>query len=474
VTSPDKKDLDVEVEVKELEGGQVELAVKVPPEPVKAVRDQVIKAFGRQTNIPGFRKGKAPRSVLERNIDQEALKDQIVETLLPDAYDAALEKSGLKPLDRARIGEADLSEEGALTFSAAVTLRPEIELGDYKGLKATRRITRVTDAHVESELERLRSRRAEFQDLDAETKIEKGDLVVVDYDMLVDGEKREDASASGYPLEVGADQLFPELNEALLDTRLAETLDVEVAYPDHHSDSSLAGKTALFKVTVKEARRRRMPDLNDDFAKQVSDLDTMEALRTRIHENLEAMGRAVAEQEAREQLVRQVSDASSLDVPDVVVNREVDRRIDEITEELERRNLTLHQHLRNIGRSFEDWRADIEAEARQVARRALVLDEIGEREEIKVEDEEIREEIVHRAEREGISEDALKERLSDSTELNRLVTRIYQRKVVGLLVDNAEIAEEVVEPEADDETAAAEDTPESPDSTEQTQQGPVQ
>jgi trigger factor len=457
VTSPAKRELDVDVELKELEGGQVELAVRVPPEPVTAAKERAIKAFGRQVNIPGFRKGRAPRSVLERHIDQAALKDQVVDALLSDAYDAALEKSGVKALDRARIAETDLTEEGALTFTATVTLRPPIDLGDYKGLQATRRITRVTPPHIDSELERLRSRRSQFEDLPPDAEVAPGDLAVVDYDMFVDGEKRDDASASGYPLEVGGDQLFPELNDALPGAHPGDTREIEVTYPDDHSDSSLAGKTAQFKVTIRQARRRQLPELDDEFAKQVSDLETVAALRQRIQENLEAIGRAIADQEAREDLVRQVSDASSLDVPDVVVSREVDRRIDEATEELERRGLTLHQHLQNIGRSFDDWRADLEAEARQIARRALVLDEIGEREAIKVSEEDIHAEIHRRAESEGIAEEAFHERLSDSAELNRLVTRIYQRKVVEFLAENAEIQEEIVDPEAAEEAGEAED-----------------
>ncbi len=468
MTSPAKANLDVDVNVEHSEGGQVQLAVTVPATPVLAARKRVIKAFGRSANIPGFRKGKAPLSVLEDHIDQDALKAQVIDDLLEDAYDAALDKAGIKPLDRARIADADLTDDGALTFSATVTLRPDIDLGDYKGLKATRRITSVTDTHVQSELERLRSRLADFRDLDPEADIEKNDVVVVDYELFVDGEKREDASASGYPFEVGSDQLFPELNDALPGAHLGQTLDVDVTYPDDHSDQSLAGKTGNFKVTVREARRRRLPDLDDDLAKRISDLDTLEALRGRIRENLEAMGKALAEQDARDDLVRQVSDASSLDVPDVVVGREVDRRVDQITEELQRRGLTLDQHLQNVGRSFADWRADIEAEARQLARRALVLDEIGERETIKVEEPELREEIRRQAEREGISEQDFQERLSESAEINRLVTRIFQRKVVDCLVENADITEETVEPEAE----AEEQPPESPAPQPDPQDGP--
>jgi trigger factor len=450
VTSPGKQELEVEVEVKELEGGQVELQVRVPPEPVGKARNEVLKGFGKRANIPGFRQGKAPRSVVERFVDQDALQEQIIDSLLENAYDAAVEKAGVDPLDRARIREATLAEDGALTFLAALTLRPKIELEEYKGLDVTRRVSPVTEEQVAGELERLRVRRSEFRELPEDGVVEKGDLAVVDYDMSVDGEKREDASAQGYPLEVGADQLFPEMNEALPGAKVGEAREFEIAYPEDHSDESLRGKTAQFTVTVREARRRQLPELDDEFAKQVSDLETVEALRERVRENLDAIGKAMAEDDVRTQLVRQVTEGATLDVPEALVGREVDRRIEEIEAELDRRGMTLRQHLQTRQMSFEDWRADIETEARAAARRALVLDEIGEREKIQVTDEEVHEEMHRRAEAEGVKEEDIHERYADSQELNRLVTRLYHRKIVQSLLDNATVTEEVVEPEAEE------------------------
>jgi len=386
---------------------------------------------------------------VERHLDQEALKEEIVEALLADAYDAALEKAGFQALDRARIGEAELADDGALAFSATVTRRPEIALAEYQGLPVTRRATRVTDAQVQAELERLRSRLAQFQALPQDAAIEQGDLVIVDCEMFVDGQKREDGSASGYPLEVGHDDLFPQLNDILPGARPGETREFEISYREDHSDPSLAGKQAQFRVAIREARRRQLPPLDDDFARQVSDLDTLEALQVRIRENLQALGDAIADRDAREDLVRQACESASLTVPQAIVGREVDRRIDEITEELERRDLVLHQYLENLGRAFEDWRADLELDARHAARRALILDEIGSREKIQVSNEEIEQEIRERAEVEKIEEARLRERLSDSAELNRLVTRLYQRKVIQFLLDHAQVTEEVVEPEAE-------------------------
>jgi len=462
VTAPVKQQLDVEVETSQLEGGQVELSVRVPPEPVTRIREQVLATFVRRASIPGFRKGKAPRAVVERHLDQEALQEQIIESLLEDAYEAALEKSGIKALGRIRIADQELTPDGALAFKAVVTPRPEIALGEYKGLKATRHITLVTDEQVEQELERIRARHARFTELPEGVGIEKSDLAIVDYEMVVDGEKREDAGATGYPLEVGADQLFPELNDVLVGARPGENRELEISYPESHADATLAGKTARFQVTVQQARRRQLPDLDDEFAKQVSDLETMEALRSRVRENLEAIGKAMAEEDVRDQLIRLLAESSTLDVPQAIVNGEVDRRIDEATESLERRNLTLHQYLGQINRSFEDWRADIEADARQTARRALILDEVGSLEKIEVTDEELDAEIHRIAESEHVDAERIHARLHDSAEMVRLANRIYHRKVIQFLVEHAEVSEEIIEPESDEQAEAPEGEREQP------------
>ncbi len=450
MSEPANEGLNVEVEVEELAGGEVELVVRVPPEPVKKVRDRIIRTLAQQARIPGFRPGKAPPSVLERYLDPERLKEEIIEALLEDAYEAAVEKAALEALHRGRVSGADLAEDGGLVFSARVIRRPEITLGEYQGLQATRRVTRVTDAQVEAELERLRTRLAEYRPLPEEAALEKGDVVIVDCDMFVEGQKHEQGSASGYPLEVGQDELFPQLNEILPGAHPGDTREFSITYPEDHSDPSLAGKQAQFRVTVTRARRRQLPPLDDDFARQVSDLDTLEALRARVRDSLQALGDAIADRDLREELVRQVAEAASLTVPEALVGREVDRRIDEITEELESRDIMLHQYLESVGRTFEDWRADLELDARQAVRRALVLDEIGTREKIEVGNEELDEEILRQAVAEEMDEAALRERLLNSGALTRLATRVYQRKVIQFLLDQAEVTEQVVEPEIEE------------------------
>jgi len=449
VSSSEARELEVEVETTPLEGGQVELTVRVPAEPVNKVREEALRAFSRRVSIPGFRRGKAPRAMVERHVDQLALKDQIIESLVGDAYGAALEKAGVKDLGQPRISEADITGEGVLSFKAVVTLQPEITLGEYKGLQATRNITPVTEEQVNSEVDRLRARQGRYAGLPEGAAIEKGDLAVVDYEMLVEGEKREEASAAGYPLEVGADQLFPELNEALVGARPGELREFDVTYPEAHSDKSLAGKTAHFRVTVAQARRRQLPEADDEFARQVSDLADMAALRERIRQNLEVIGRAIADEDVRNQLLRQLSESASLDVPQTIVDRETDRRIDEITEELERRGLTLNQHLRQANQSFDDWRADLEADARQAARQALILNEIGEREKIEVTEEELHAEVHRLAEVEKTPEERVQERLRDAAELSRVMSRLRHRKILRFLVDQAQVTEEVAEPGAE-------------------------
>lgn len=446
MTAPSSPQLDVEFETNEIQGGDLELIVRVPPEQVKPIREQIISTFARRVNIPGFRKGRAPRAIIERHLDAEALKQEITEHLLEGAYDAALEKAGIKALGRARISDSAIADDGAFTFKATLSRRPEITLGDYQGLKATRHLTRVTEAEVDRELERLRSRYAKFVEVPPEGVIEKGDLVIVDYEGFVDGERVEQACASGYPLEVGVDELFPELNEALLGGRVGETKEITTASAPEHFGPQYAGKPVIYKVKAASARRREFPPLDDAFAKQVSDLETLEALRKRIHENLEVIGRAVADDGVRSDLTRQVCEGASLEMPPAFVGRAVDRRVAEIEEEVQRRGMSLAQHLSRLNRSFDDWRADLEIEVRDDVRRALVLDEIGTRESIEVTDEEIEAETARIAEQEHTTPEKVHEQLHQPEAFNRMATRLYHRKIVQFLVDHAEIAEEVVEP----------------------------
>ncbi len=282
MTAPAAPDLNVEVEVQELEGGQVALLVRVPPEPVQAVREQVIAAASKRVNIPGFRKGKAPRHLLERFLDQEYVRQQLIEHLLPEAYDAALKQAEIRPLTDPELDDVELGEDHALTFKATITRRPEVTLGELTGLRATKHVTPVTDEQVEAELEKVRAARAKFAALPEEAVLEKGDLAIVDYEMFVEGEKREQGSATGYPLEVGNDELFPQLNDALPGAKVGESREFEVNYPESHADPDLAGKTASFNVTVQQARRRQLPELDEEFVKQVSDLTTVEELRARV------------------------------------------------------------------------------------------------------------------------------------------------------------------------------------------------
>ena len=450
MSAPSGPQLEVEFETKELGGGEVELDVRVSPDHVNPIRERLISTFTRRLNLPGFRKGKAPRALVERQLDQERLKEEIVDDLLELAYEQALEKAGIKAVGRARLADAEISDDGEFTFKATVTRRPEITLGGYQGLQVTRRITRVTDAEVEAELGRLRSRYAKFVDLPADEVIEKGDLVLVDYEGSVEGERVEQASASGYPLEVGVDELFPELNQALLGARVGEEKEITTASAPEHFGPEHAGKPVVYQVKAASARRRQFPDLDDAFAKQVSDLETMEALRQRIRDNLEVIGRAIAEDGVRNDLTRQVCEAARLDIPPALVSRAMDRRVAEIEEELTRHGLSLAQHLNRLGRSLEDWRADLKVEMRDDVRRALVLDEIGVREKVEVNDEDIHQEVHRLAERDSVPEDRIQKQLADSEQFNSLAIRLYHRKVVQFLVDHAEVTEEVAEPGGDE------------------------
>jgi trigger factor len=436
--------MEVQVQVEELERGETALSVEVPASVVRETRERVLKEVAQRTSLPGFRKGKAPRSLLSRYLDDEQLREEMLERLLPQACQAALEKTGIQSLERPRVEEPNLTEEDCLLFKAIVTRKPEVKLPEYKGLKLTRARSAVSEEQVEAELERLRARHRRFEPV-SDRPAQAGDLAIIDYEPAAEGEVKPEAGTKGYPLVIGSDTLFPQLNEALPGLRPGETKTVPVSYPADYSDPELAGRQVEFRVTLRELRQETLPELNDDFARAAGQCQTLEELRAQLRRSLERFAAAVAEAELRSGAVREVVDGAELELPEALVGREVDLAIDRETERLERQGISLEQHLRQSGSNFERWRRELELEARQRVKEALVLDAIGEQEKIEISQEDLEAEVARVARIEEIGEEQARARVLGSGQLERSVNRIFRQKVVDLLVASAEVTEEKAE-----------------------------
>ena len=454
--------MEVQVQVEELEGGESALSVEVPSSVVRETRERVLQELSSRVSLPGFRRGKAPRSLLARYLDEERLREQLLDRLLPQACEAALEKAGIQSLDRPRLEQPELTEEDRLVFKAVVTRKPPVNLPEYKGLKLRKPPAAVGEEQVQAELERLRASHRRFEPVTGRAA-QAGDLAIVDYDLLLEGQVKPGAGAKGYPLVIGSDNLFPQLNDALPGLEVGQTKAVVVSYPADYFDPELAGKQAEFRVTLGEIREQVLPDLDDDFARRASKCQTLQEVRERARRNLEEFATMVAEAELRNRAVREVVDGAELSLPEALVGREVDAAIDRETERLERQGLTLEQHLRQTGGTFEQWRKELELEARQAVKQLLVLDAIGEREKVEVSQEDLEAEVARVAAADEITQEGARERLLAKGELERTAGRLFRRKVVDLLVASAEVTEE---------PAATEQTKEEPGGEAQAESSP--
>jgi trigger factor len=279
----------------------------------------------------------------------------------------------------------------------------------------------------------------------------------VDVALLVEGERHEQGSATGYPLEVGSDNLFPELNESLVGAKVGEERRVPVNYPADFHRPELAGKSGEFVVTVRQIKERQLPELTDEFVRQQTSITSVEKLRERMRRGLEAVGEAMAESNLRNELLSQVVEASQVELPGEPVEREVARRAAAVEEEVERQGVSLESYLARRGFTEQAWRRSLATEARNDLRRALALDAIGRAEHIHPTDKEIDRELAEQAKEEGRTPEQVRRRLERADDLDRIVNRVYHRKVMEFLVRNAEVTSETA--------AAQEVAPAEPEAT---------
>jgi len=431
----------MDVSIERQDGAVVAFTIEVDAEGVERAVARVYRQHAKDLSVPGFRKGKVPRQILERYLSREAATEQAIEDLANEGFRKAIAEHRLAPVDRATMDKADTREDGSVVIQATVPVRPEVTLGAYKGLKATKAASEVTDEHVDAEIDKLRTRHAEYQPVEGRG-VEQGDLAIVDCALLIEGEPQEQGSANGYPLEVGTDTLFPELNESLIGAQVGEERRVPVSYPEDFHREEWAGKSGEFVVTVQQLKARVLPELTDEFVAQHTTAKNVLDLRVRVRSGLQAVAEAVAESNLRAELVGQVVEASQVEVPAEPVAREVERRGAAAEQELEERGGTLEGYLARRGMSEEGWLRSLEIEARNDVRRALVMDAIGRAEGLEPSDEEMEPEIAALAQEEGRTPEQMRRRLERSDELDRIANRVYHRKIMDYLVEHAEVSSE--------------------------------
>ncbi|MFD1781095.1 trigger factor [Fredinandcohnia salidurans] len=417
-----------------LEGNQGVLTVEVDAETFNQGLDEAFKKVVKQVNVPGFRKGKMPRGMFEKRFGVESLYQDALDILLPDAYENAIKETGIEPVDRPEVDVEQIEKGKNLIFTAKVTVKPEVKLGDYKGLEVEKLEDTVTDEEVDAEIKQLQERNAELV-VKEEGTVENGDTVVIDFEGFVDGEAFEGGKAENYSLEIGSGSFIPGFEEQLVGIATGEEKDVEVNFPEEYHAENLAGKPATFKVKVHEIKAKELPELDDEFAKDVDDeVETLDELKAKTRTRLEETKKRDAENSLKDTLIEKASENAEIDIPEAMVNTELDRMLREFEQRLQMQGMNLDLYFQFSGQDENALREQMKEDAGKRVRVNLTLEAIAKAENIEVSEEEISAELENMATMYGVSADEIKSMLGG---LDGITEDLKIRKAIDFLVENS-------------------------------------
>jgi trigger factor len=420
------------------EGNTGLLTVEVPAAEVDKALDKAFAKVVKQINVPGFRKGKMPRPMFEKMYGVEALYQDALEIVINSTYPVALDEAGIDPIDYPQIDGTESFAKGTdFTYVATVTVKPEPKLGEYKGLEVTKLSTEVTDEEVEAQITAELAKKAELE-VKEEGAVEEGDTAVIDFEGFVGEEAFEGGKGEGYALEIGSGSFIPGFEEQLVGAKTGETKDVIVTFPEEYHAAELAGKEAKFVVTVHEIKAKVMPELNDEFAKEIDpEVETLDALRTKLKEAAVAQKEADAEGSLRDELVEKAAANAEVEIPEVMINTEIDRMVQEFGQRLQMQGMNLDLYFQFSGQDEAALRTQMTPDAESRVKVSLVLEAIAAAENVTVSEEDVNAEIEKMSAQFGMSADQIKAALGGTAVLEN---DIKTQKTVEILVENAKIS----------------------------------
>jgi trigger factor len=382
----------VKVETERKPGSQVVLSVEVPEDQVASSIERAYQRLAPRVKIAGFRPGKAPRQMVERQIGWSTIRQEALDLLLPTAYSAALDETGLDPIDVPRVEVEQFDRGQPLRFKATVSIKPEVTLGDYHDIRVPRPRTEVTDAEVEETLERLRGRFAELHDVDR--PVQRGDFLTADLHLVKDGAVLIGESQTDAQMEVDPDRLLTGLAEGLLGQSVGETRDIRLTLPADYPKRDLAGEAVVFRVTVKSIKERRLPALDDGLARQVGDAQTLDELRASVREDLRDAAARSDEARFENDVLKALDERTTVELPEALVDREVNREIRELELRLQEQGVRFDRYLEYTNTTQEVLRAERRPTATQKVRLELALESVAEREGLAVLEAEVQDAVT--------------------------------------------------------------------------------
>ena len=419
------------------EKNMVKLVIEATAEEFEAGLNTAFNKNKNKISVPGFRKGKAPRKMVEKLYGTEIFYEDAANAIIPDAYAKAADESELEIVSQPKINVVQIEAGKPFIFEAVVAVKPEVELGQYKGVEVEKCDTEVTDADVEEELKKVQDKNSRVVTVE-DRAVKNGDMTTIDFEGFVDGVAFEGGKGENYDLEIGSNTFIPGFEDQLVGAEIGKELDVNVTFPEEYGAKELAGKPAKFEVKVKEIKVKELPELNDEFASEVSDFETLAEYKEDLKKTLIERKEKTAAAENENKVIDKVTDNAQMDIPEAMIKTRLRGMFDDYARRLQSQGLDINQYMQFTGMTRENIMDQMKPQAVRQIKTGLVLEKIAEAENIQVEEAAIDEEIAKMAEAYKMEADKLKGLLGER-ELEQMKKDLAVKKAVELLVAEAKL-----------------------------------
>lgn len=449
------------VKVEALDKHRVTLTIDVTAEEVQKGFKEAVTRIAGQINLKGFRKGKAPRKVLEMYIGKEGVASEAEDVVMHKVLNDALRENKLVPVTTPDVKTVSFSEKDGASFTATFVKQPEVKLGDYKGLSADHKHPTVSDDAVTAQLQQAAAQSARLEVKDG-AALEKGDYAVIDFQGKVDGKPFQGGEGKTYPLEIGSGSFIPGFEDQLVGHKAGDDVVVKVTFPKEYFVEALAGKEAEFSVHVNDVKRKVLPELNDDFAKSVSKFDTLDELKASLKQQMQLRALQDAEEEYHNALVEKAVANAEVDIPDEMVEQRIDEMIQEMKLNIEANHSNFEEYLKSINKTEADLRKDYKETAKENVRQSLVLSAIAEAEDLKVTDQDLSMEVYSMAQQFGADPKDVVKIIKEENRVGMLIASVTRKKAAAFIYGAAKAEEKAAE-----EKAAKEEAPKAEEKAEE-------
>lgn len=426
--------------VQERKNNVAKIEVVVSADVLDKAYPKAVKAIGKDVKIPGFRAGKVPQKILENYVGEENILRQAFDDVFADSYEDVFKTVDLMPVDKPALEVVELAKGKDVKFIIMVVVKPEAELGEYKGIEVHKIVEMPTTDDVDAEIKKIMERVGKMETLGEDAAVENGDIAVIDFEGFQDGVAFEGGLGTNYPLNIGSGSFIPGFEEQLVGVKAGEEVEVNVTFPENYQAENLAGKPAVFKVKVHEIRRRNMPELNDDFVKEVrEDCDTVEELKTKVMEELTEKSNQKADELVKRDIMNKVVDAATVDIPGIMIETKIDDMIEDFARNLQYQGLTMEKFFELAKSDLPAFREHHRERAEAAVKQDLVLEAVAKAENIEATDEEIDAQIADVAKSYNKELDEVKALFKQSGSYEYFAYNIKLMKALDFINDNAVI-----------------------------------